>query len=52
MDDTTFREPPLAGDETDLLLAVLDRTRSVLAWKCGGLDAARPRSLLAVCSST
>lgn len=34
-----FREPPIAGDETELLLGVLDRTRSVLAWKCSGLDA-------------
>jgi hypothetical protein len=39
MDANTFREPPVAGDETELLLGILDRTRSVLAWKCGGLDA-------------
>ncbi len=46
MDATTSREPPVAGDEADLLLAVLDRTRSVLAWKCGGLDAAGMRATL------
>ena len=46
MDDTTFSEIPLAGGETELLLAVLDRTRSVLAWKCGGLDAAGMRATL------
>lgn len=40
MDPTKFREPPAAGDEIPQLLGILDRTRSVLAWKCGGLDAA------------
>ncbi len=38
-----FREPPTAGTETELLLGILDRTRSVLAWKCGGLDPAAMR---------
>lgn len=38
MTTTTFQEPPLAGTEADTLLGILDRTRSVLAWKCGGLD--------------
>ena len=45
-DDTAFRDPPAAGNEADLLLAVLDRTRSVLAWKCGGLGAAGMRATL------
>lgn len=39
MDTFPFREPPVAGEETELLLGVLDRTRSVLSWKCSGLDA-------------
>lgn len=46
MDITPFREPPVAGDEIELLLGILDRTRSVLAWKCGGLDAAGLRATL------
>lgn len=46
MDSTTFKEPPVAGDEIALLLGILDRTRSVLAWKCGGLDAAGLRATL------
>jgi hypothetical protein len=32
--------PPVAGDETATLLGALERQRSYLAWKCGGLDAA------------
>ena len=46
MDSITFREPPVAGAEIELLLGILDRTRSVLAWKCGGLDAAGLRATL------
>ncbi|MBA2388948.1 MAG: DUF664 domain-containing protein [Geodermatophilaceae bacterium] len=42
----TFHEPPIAGSETDMLLGILDRTRSVLAWKCGGLDATALRVTL------
>jgi uncharacterized damage-inducible protein DinB len=30
----------MAGDETDTLLGSLERQRTTLAWKCGGLDAA------------
>jgi hypothetical protein len=33
-------EVPVAGDETTALLTELDRVRSYLAWKCGGLDSA------------
>jgi uncharacterized damage-inducible protein DinB len=33
-------EPPVAGDETTLLLAFLDYHRATFAWKCAGLDAA------------
>ena len=28
---------PLAGDETETLLAALERERDIFAWKCGGL---------------
>jgi len=42
----TFREPPAAGNEVDSLLGALDRQRSYLAWKCGGLDAAGMRATL------
>jgi hypothetical protein len=31
-------EPPAAGNETDTLLGSLERQRSYVAWKCGGLD--------------
>jgi hypothetical protein len=40
-------EPPVAGDETATLLGSLERQRSILAWKCGGLDAAGLRAVLA-----
>ncbi len=33
-------EPPIAADETAAVLGELDRVRSYIAWKCGGLDAA------------
>ena len=33
-------EPPVAGDETATLLGSLERQRAIIAWKCGGLDAA------------
>ena len=39
--------PPVAGDETATLLGSLERQRSTLAWKCGGLDAAGLRATLA-----
>lgn len=32
-------EPPVSGDEVATLLGSLERQRSYLAWKCGGLDA-------------
>lgn len=40
MDELTFQDTPIAGSENDQLLGILDRTRSVFAWKSGGLDAA------------
>ena len=45
-------EPPLAGDETAILLGSLERQRATLAWKCGGLDAAGLRATLAPSSIT
>jgi hypothetical protein len=33
-------EPPIAGDEQAAVLGELERVRSYLAWKCGGLDSA------------
>jgi len=36
----------VAGDETATLLGALERQRSYLAWKCGGLDAAGLRATL------
>lgn len=39
-------EPPLAGDETATLLGSLERQRSYLEWKCGGLDASGLRENL------
>jgi hypothetical protein len=39
-------EPPIAGDETAAILGELERVRSYLAWKCGGLDAAELRMRL------
>ncbi|MGH2447949.1 MAG: DinB family protein [Chloroflexota bacterium] len=38
--------PPVAGDEIATLLGSLDRVRSFIAWKCGGLDAAGMRATL------
>lgn len=31
-------DPPVAGDEASALLGELERVRSYIAWKCGGLD--------------
>lgn len=39
-------EPPIAGDELATLLGALDRQRSYMAWKCGGLEAAGLRATL------
>ena len=45
-------EPPLAGDETATLLGSLERERAILAWKCGGLDAAGLSARLAPSAMT
>jgi hypothetical protein len=42
----------MAGDETATLLGSLERQRTTLAWKCGGLDAAGLRARLAPSSIT
>lgn len=47
-----YPEPPAAGDETATLLGSLERQRSTLAWKCGGLDAAGLRATLGPSSMT
>jgi hypothetical protein len=39
-------EPPIAGDEAAALLGELDRVRSYIAWKCGGVGAAGMRATL------
>jgi hypothetical protein len=39
-------EPPVAGNEVDTLLGVLDRLRGYIAWKCGNLDRAGLRATL------
>lgn len=44
MDAGTLREPPIDGDEIEFPLGILGRTRSVLAWKTSGLDAAGLRA--------
>jgi hypothetical protein len=44
--DTILSGPPVAGDEIDTLIGALERVRSYVAWKCGGLDAAGMRTTL------
>jgi uncharacterized damage-inducible protein DinB len=39
-------ETPLAGSETEHLIASLERQRAIFAWKCGNLDAAGLRATL------
>jgi hypothetical protein len=45
-------EPPLAGDETAMLLGFLERQRATFAWKCGGLDTAGLQATLGPSSMT
>jgi hypothetical protein len=51
-DEPEFPEPPIAGDETATLLGSLERGRALLAWKCGGLDAAGMSATLGPSSLT
>ncbi|MHA3702188.1 mycothiol transferase [Jatrophihabitans sp. YIM 134969] len=39
-------EPPIAGDEQAAVVGELERLRSYVAWKCGGLDAEGMRKTL------
>lgn len=39
-------EPPVAGDEQAAVIGELERVRSYLGWKCGGVDAAGLRTTL------
>jgi uncharacterized damage-inducible protein DinB len=48
----THPGPPLAGDEAATLLGSLERQRAILAWKCGGLDAAGLRATAGASSMT
>ncbi len=43
---------PLAGDETATLLGAMERERAIVAWKCGGLDAAGLRATIGASSIT
>ena len=45
-------EPPIAGDERAAVLGELERLRSYIAWKCGGLDDAGMRATLAPSTMT
>jgi Protein of unknown function (DUF664) len=38
--NTTIHEPSMTGDEVELMLFALERSRATFAWKVGGLDAA------------
>src|ERR1700743_3534510 len=44
--------PPIAGSETETLLGSLERQRRIVAWKCGGLDAAGLRATAAASTMT
>jgi hypothetical protein len=50
--EQVWAEPPTAGDETSTLLGSLERQRAIVAWKCGGLDAAGLRATAAASSIT
>ena len=45
-------EPPLDGTEAETLLGGIERQRSVIAWKCGGLDAEGLRATTAASTIT
>lgn len=52
MSELVLREPPVAGSEADTLIGALERQRRILAWKCGGLDAAGMRATAAASTMT
>jgi hypothetical protein len=45
-------EPPLNGTEAETLLGGLERQRSIIEWKCGGLDADALRATTAASTIT
>jgi len=45
-------EPPAAGNEIETLVGALERQRSYLAWKCGGLDQEGLRATVGVSTVT
>ena len=51
-DEPVLREAPIAGSETETLLGSLERQRAIVAWKCGGLDAAGLRATVGASSMT
>ncbi|WP_394938249.1 DUF664 domain-containing protein [Psychromicrobium sp. YIM B11713] len=46
METIRFIEPPLSGTEAEVLIGVLERTRSVFAWKCQGISSTGLNSTL------
>jgi uncharacterized damage-inducible protein DinB len=52
LDEQGRPEPPLAGDETAILLGFLEFHRATLGWKCAGLDAAGLAATVAASSMT
>jgi uncharacterized damage-inducible protein DinB len=52
LEEQSWLEIPVAGDETATILGSLDRQRATLAWKCGGLDAAGMRATAAASTIT
>jgi hypothetical protein len=52
MADIDITGPPAAGSEAETLLGGLERQRSYIAWKCGGLDAAGMRATLGASTMT
>ena len=52
LEEQSWLEIPVAGDETATLLGSLDRQRATLAWECGGLDAAGMRATAAASTIT
>ena len=48
----SWPEPPIAADEAAAILGELERARAIVAWKCGGLDAAGIRATTAASTIT
>lgn len=52
MDGPRRARPPIAGDEAETLTGALERERAIVAWKCGGVDAAGSRATVGASSMT